>query len=101
MKHACDLLKHYRKLKIDHFWTRVRMFNSNIEKPIETPCKMACYQAIDSIDKRRILEIHSNGGDFLTLAQILGIKKTTAYTIVRRGREENLPAFGVLITEKN
>ena len=55
---------------------------------------MACYQAIASIDKRRILEIHSNGGYFLTLARSLDIKRTTAYTIVRRGREENLPKGG-------
>ena len=55
---------------------------------------MACYQAIASIDKRRILEIHSNGGDFLTLARSLGIKRTTAYTIMRRGREENLSKGG-------
>ena len=55
---------------------------------------MACYQAIASIDKRRIFEIHSNCGDFLTLARSLGIKRTTAYTIVRRWREENPPKGG-------
>ena len=54
---------------------------------------MTCYQAIASIDKRRILEIHSNGGDFLTLGWSLGIKRNTAYTILRRGRE-NLPKAG-------
>ena len=52
---------------------------------------MACYQAIASIDKRRILEIHSNGGDFLTLARSLGIKRTTAYTIVRRTNGQITP----------
>ena len=60
---------------------------------------MAGYQAIASIDKRRILEIQSNGGDFPTLARSLGIKKTTAYTIVRRGEKKTCRRV-VLITEK-
>ena len=51
---------------------------------------MACYRAIASQDKRRNLEIHSNR----TLARSLGIRRTTAYTIVRRGREENQPKDG-------
>ena len=36
-------------------------------------------------DKKRLCEAHERGEDFLVVAQVLGINRSTAYNIVRRG----------------
>lgn len=45
-------------------------------------------------DRARLVDAHQNGEDFLRLANQLGIKRTTAYSIVRAGRRERLPTGG-------
>ena len=52
---------------------------------------MAKYQNILFADKLRLIESHSGGEDYIALADCLGTNRNTAYTIVRRGRYENLP----------
>ena len=56
---------------------------------------MAMYKKISCIDKRRLIESHSRGEDYIALADCLGINRNTAYTIVRRGRYENLRKVGL------
>ena len=42
---------------------------------------------ISDIDRQRIIDKYENGEDFLTAARELGIKRTTAYQIVRKHLE--------------
>ena len=42
------------------------------------------YQKISESDKKRIIECHRNGDDYVELARHLGIKNKTAYAIIRR-----------------
>ena len=55
---------------------------------------MAEYEKSSCIDKRRLIGSYSRGEDYTALADCLGINRNTAYTIVRRGRYENLPKGG-------
>ena len=52
------------------------------------------YEKGSCIDKRRLIESHSRGEVYIALADCLRINRNTAYTIVRRGRYENLPKGG-------
>ena len=53
---------------------------------------------ITDADRSRLIECYENGEDFLTLAGILGVKRQTAYSIIRRyqenGRRERGPHGG-------
>lgn len=42
------------------------------------------YQKISQNDKERLVECHVNGGDYVELAGVLGIKRKTAYSIIAR-----------------
>ena len=55
---------------------------------------MAKYKKVSYIDKLRLIESLSRGEDYIALADCLGTNRNTAYTIVRRGRYENLPKNG-------
>ena len=52
------------------------------------------YEKISEQDKQRLLEAYENDEDFVELVKILKIKRTTAYSIVKRGRATNLPRGG-------
>ena len=45
------------------------------------------YHKIPVIDKTRLRESFNRGEDFLQLAKILGINRTTAYSIVNRDQD--------------
>ena len=45
------------------------------------------YNKIPGIDKTRLRELFNRGEDFLQLAKILGINRTTAYSIVIRDHD--------------
>ena len=47
-----------------------------------------------SEDKARILKCFNEGNDFVQLAKILEINRSTAYNIVRANRTTNLPKGG-------
>ena len=51
-------------------------------------------QRIPNIDRARLLAAHTNGEDFLETARLLGIKRSTAYSIIRSGRPAKLPTGG-------
>ena len=42
------------------------------------------YQRVSIADKARIRDAAANGQDFLEVARVLGVKRPTAYAIVRR-----------------
>ena len=52
------------------------------------------YARISVQDKQRLLDAHESGADFLPLASILGIKRATAYSIIRKGTAMNRPRGG-------
>ena len=52
-------------------------------------------------DKQRLLDAYENDEDFVELAKILKIKRTTAYSIVKRGRATNLPRGGSGLNRKD
>ena len=43
---------------------------------------------ISDEDKRRIIESHTNGDDYVETARLLGVKRTTAWGIVRRNQQQ-------------
>ena len=45
------------------------------------------YQRISIEDKQRLVDAHERGEDYVALAAQLGIKRTTAYAIIRRAAE--------------
>ena len=45
------------------------------------------YRIVSDIDRNRIIEKYESGEDFLTTARELGIKRTTAYQIIRKHQE--------------
>ena len=55
---------------------------------------------ISEQDKQRLLDAYENDEDFVELAKILKIKRTTAYSIVKRGRATNLPRDGSGLNRK-
>ena len=55
---------------------------------------MTKFKKISYIDKRRLIEQHSRGEDYIALADCFGKNWNTAYSIVRHGRYENLPRGG-------
>lgn len=42
------------------------------------------YQQISKVDKQRIVDAHNNDEDYVETARLLGIKRTTAWAIIRR-----------------
>ena len=49
------------------------------------------YAKISTETKQRILDAANSGEDFVSLAKILNVNRSTAYNIVKRGRPNNLP----------
>jgi len=49
----------------------------------------AAYSKICEADKTRLYESYKNGDDYLDLARWLGIKRTTAYHIIRRAQQND------------
>ena len=49
----------------------------------------AVYSKISDADKRRIYDSYLRGDDYLETALLLGIKRTTAYNIVKRANEND------------
>ena len=49
------------------------------------------YAKISTETKQRILDAANSGEDFVILAMILNVNRSTAYNIVKRGRPNNLP----------
>lgn len=47
------------------------------------------YQRISAEDKQRLVDAHGRGDDYVDLARQLGIKRTTAYAIIRRAQDNN------------
>ena len=45
------------------------------------------YARISDVDKQRLCDAYNRNDDYIQLAQQLGIKRTTAYAIVRRAEE--------------
>ena len=52
------------------------------------------YNTISNEDRARLLDAHANDEDFVHLAGLLNINRTTAYSIVRSGRREKRPMGG-------
>ena len=48
------------------------------------------YEKISEQDKQRLLDAYENDEDFDELDKIIKIKRTTAYSIIKRGRAINL-----------
>ena len=57
------------------------------------------YISVSEIDRKRLLDAHKTGNDFLAVAKVLGINAGTAYSIVKTGREFKL-AKGMAIAKK-
>ena len=78
------------------------VFNSNSVTFIFNCVQYASYaymarrtnQRIADIDRARLLAAHTNGEDFLGTARLLGIKRSTAYSVIRSGRPVKLPTGG-------
>ena len=49
------------------------------------------YAKISTETKQRILDAANSGEDFVILAKILNVNRSTAYNIDKRGRPNNLP----------
>ena len=49
----------------------------------------AVYSKISDADKRKIYDSYLRGDDYLETALLLGIKRTTAYNIVKRANEND------------
>ena len=49
--------------------------------------KMPIYSKVSVADKERLYQAHMRGDDYVRLAEILGINRTTAYHIIRRGNQ--------------
>ena len=47
------------------------------------------YSKVSQADKERLYQLYQNGDDYLHLARLLGVKRTTAYHIVRRAVEND------------
>ena len=58
------------------------------------------YEKISEQDKQRLLDVYENDEDFVKLAKIPKIKRTTAYSIVKRGRATSLPRGGSGLNRK-
>ena len=52
------------------------------------------YETISEQDEQRLLDAYENDEDLVELAKIPKIKRTTAYSIVKRGRATKLPRGG-------
>lgn len=48
------------------------------------------YQRISEVDKQRIVDAHNNDEDYVETARLLGVKRTTAWAIIRRFLESGL-----------
>ena len=51
--------------------------------------KMPVYSKVSVADKERLYQAHVRGDDYVRLAEILGINRTTAYHIIRRGNQRD------------
>ena len=51
------------------------------------------YNKIPVIDKTRLRESFNRGEEFLQLEKILGINRTTAYSIVNRNQDKEIVPF--------
>ena len=49
--------------------------------------KMPVYSKVSVADKERLYQAHVRGDDYVRLAEILGINRTTVYHIIRRGNQ--------------
>ena len=47
------------------------------------------YRKISKVDKERLYQLHQNGGDYLSLADNLNIKRSTARAIINRTGARN------------
>lgn len=47
------------------------------------------YQRISVVDKQRLVDAHKRGEDYVALARQLGIKRPTAYAIIRRAQDND------------
>ena len=47
------------------------------------------YQQVALTDKQRLFEAHNRGDDYVDLARQMGIKRTTAYAIIRRAQQHD------------
>lgn len=52
------------------------------------------HATVSNSDRDRIIKAADRGDDFVELARQLGVKRSTAYTIVRSGRAQKLPKGG-------
>ena len=62
--------------------------NTNIGKLNVTQISMP-HQRITTTDKQRLFHAHNRADDYVALAQQLGIKRTTAYAIIRRAQRNH------------
>ena len=60
------------------------------------------HQRINSTDKQRLVDAHARGEDYVSLAQQLNVKRTTAYAIIRRASENGgVVSFLAVVPDPN